>query len=236
MNSNHTMRLFCIAAGLACTVVGQQQTLQPAKPPEPALVERPRYVINPGDVVEFKFSYTPDMNERVTVRPDGFVSLPIIGDVTAAGSTPEELAKAVSSKYEGTLKRPHVVVIVREFSAQRVFVAGEVNLPGVLPIVGRITMTQAVLNAGGPKPTARLSQVLLLRYDGENRTSVQSIRLSDILKGAKADIPLRPYDVVYVPRTPIAKVGLFVEQYINSLVPRNLLFPYNVNTSVSLRQ
>ena len=235
MITAHTIRFIVIAAATACAVAAQTQALQPPIPATPTLEERPRYAINPGDSIEFKFSYMPEMNERVTVRPDGFVSLPIIGDVQAASKTPEELAKDVSAKYQGMLKRPDVVVIVREFSAQRVFVAGEVNVPGVVPIMGRMTMAQAVLNAGGPKPTARLAHVLLLRYDGENRSTVQTIRLSDILKGSRADITLRPYDVVYVPRTPIAKVGLFVEQYVNSLVPRSLMFPYNINNSVTLR-
>ena len=230
----HRFLRFALLTASACNVPGFAQSEQPAAVQPPA-EQQSRYLLNLGDVIEFKFSYNADLNERVTVRPDGFVSLPMIGDVEAAGKTPEELAKTVSARFDGVLRHPDVVVIVREFSAQRVFIAGEVNTPGVLSIVGRLTLAQAVLNAGGPKPTARLSQVLLLRYEGSNRSTVQSVRFADILKGTKPDVQLSPYDVVFVPKTPIAKVGLFVEQYVNNLVPRSLFFPYNINNTLSVR-
>jgi polysaccharide export outer membrane protein len=196
----------------------------------------PRYLLNSNDVIEFKFSYNSDMNEQVTIRPDGYVSLSMIGDVMARGTTPEELAKAVERKYVGILRRPEAVVIVREFSAQRIFIAGEVNAPGALPIGGKLTLAQALFHAGGPKPTARMSQVLLLRYQGSNHSSVQVVEMKGILTGAQADIALEPYDVVFVPRSKIAQVGLFVEQYVNNLVPRTLLFPYNINNVLSVHQ
>ncbi len=194
----------------------------------------PGYRLNASDVVEMKFSYNQDMNERVTIRPDGYVSLAMIGDVMARGKTPEELGKEVALRYEGILKHPEVFVIVREFSAQRVFIAGEVNAPGVFPLGGKLTLAQALFNAGGPKPSARMSQVLLLRYQGSNRSSVQVVRVNAILNGAQPDIALDPYDVVFVPRSKISKVGLFVEQYINDLIPRSLFFPYNVNNVLNV--
>lgn len=217
----------------ACTTMSLAVML--AQQPDPA-IGASRYLLNASDVVEFKFSYNPDMNERVTIRPDGYVSLSMIGDVMAKGATPEELAKAAEARYTGILRRPELVVIVREFAAQRIFIAGEVNTPGVVPLAGKLTLAQALFHAGGPKPTARMDQVLLLKYQGSNRSSVQVVKLSDILKGAQADIALDPYDVVFVPRSKIAQLDLFVEQYVNNLVPRTLLFPYNINNVLSVRQ
>lgn len=195
-----------------------------------------RYLLNSSDVVELKFSYNSDMNERVTIRPDGYLSLAMVGDIEARGKSPEALANDVKARYEGILKHPEVVVVVREFAAQRVFIAGEVNAPGVLPLAGRLTLAQALFHAGGAKPSAQLNQVLLLRYQGSNHTSVQVVRMSTIFKGSQPDVALEPYDVIFVPRSKVAKVGAFVEQYINDLVPRSLLFPYNINNVLNVRQ
>jgi protein involved in polysaccharide export with SLBB domain len=176
------------------------------------------------------------MNERVTIRPDGYISLGMIGDVAAQGKTPEALARDVEARYEGILKHPEVAVIVREFAAQRVFVAGEVNAPGVFPVAGKLTLAQVLFQAGGAKPSAQINQVLLLRYQGSNRSTVQVVRMGAIFNGSRPDVALEPYDVVFVPRSKIAKVGAFVEQYINDLVPRSLLFPYNINNILNVRQ
>jgi polysaccharide export outer membrane protein len=222
----------CTAVSAASFLWAQPSPQGPANLP----VEAPaRYLLHAGDVVEFKFTYNTDLNDRVTIRPDGYASLAMIGDVLAKAKTAEQLAADVTKRYEGVLKHPEVVVIVREFSAQRIFVAGEVNLPGVLPLVDGLTMAQAVFNAGGLKSTARVNQALLLRYDGSNKSSVAAVRLGDILKGTTPDVPLGPYDVIFVPRSRIAKVDLFVEQYVNNLVPRSLLFPYNISNVVTVR-
>lgn len=198
-------------------------------------VDQAGYRISPGDSVEFKFTFNQELNEVVTVRPDGFLSLAMIGDVAASGETPESLSQVVSSRYVHILRRPQVAAIMRTFSSQRVFVTGEVFAPGVVPIGGHMTLTQAVVSAGGIKPTGCSTQVLLLRYGGSNTATVIPVSLKNLLKGKAPDILLTAYDVVYVPRTRIAQVGTFVEQYINNIVPRSLYFPYNVHNVVSFQ-
>ncbi len=193
------------------------------------------YHVNPGDSVEFKFTFNKELNELVTVRPDGFLSLAMIGDVAANGETPESLAQLVSSRYAQILKRPEVVAIMRNFSSQRVFVTGEVFAPGVVPIAGHMTLTQAVVSAGGIRPTGCATQVLLVRYGGSNTATVTPVSLKNLLKGKAPDMLLEAYDVIYVPRTRIAQVGTFVEQYINNIVPRSLYFPYNLHNVVSFQ-
>ena len=115
------------------------------------------------------------------------------------------------------------------------FVGGEVAAPGVVPLHGQVTCLQAILSTGGPKATARLTEVVLLRYLGENQAEARTVDLKKVVDGKASDTVLLPFDVVFVPRSKIAKVGLFVEQYINSLVPRSLVFPYNLNTIVVSR-
>lgn len=192
------------------------------------------YLLNTGDVIDLKFSYNPEMNDRITVRPDGAVSLPLIGDVRVAKLTPTALSKRLTERYGNILRHPEVVVMVRDFGTQRAYIGGEVYQPGLVPLRGEMSCLQAVMSGGGPKPTAKTNKVLLIRYREGDEPEVRQLNLKQIMAGKAADVLLRPYDVVYLPRTNIAKVGLFVEQYVNSMLPRNIVFPYNLNSSASV--
>jgi protein involved in polysaccharide export with SLBB domain len=191
--------------------------------------------LGPGDLVELKFNTETDLNDKVTVRPDGAISLAMVGELNAKGLTPAELSRQLTEKYRKYLKHPDVTVIVREFAGQKVYVGGEVNIPGVVNVLGSLTCLQALFNAGGPKPSASLSSAVLMRYDGDNRTEVKEVDLEEIFKGKASDITLQSYDVLFIPRSRISKLGLFVQQYVNDLVPRSLMFPYNLNSVVSVK-
>ena len=114
------------------------------------------------------------------------------------------------------------------------FVGGEVVTPGIVPLRGPVTATQAILATGGVRTSARLSNVILVRYRDGNQAEVSSLDVESVMKGTGQDVLLQPFDVIFVPRSRIAKVGLFVEQYINAVIPRTLalVFPYNLNTSI----
>jgi protein involved in polysaccharide export with SLBB domain len=215
-----------LAAGL-WTAVAAQATQQPE--PAPTV---PTYRLQPGDTFDVKFDFVTELNENVKVRPDGFISLQRIGEVRVQGLTPGEVTDLLESRYADVLARPGLTVIVRDFVAQQMFVGGEVMEPGLVPLRGEVTMLQAILQTGGLRPSARLSEVVLIRDLGENRAEARTVDLRPVLDGKSADIVLRPYDVVFVPRSRIAKAGLFVEQYINALVPRAIFFPYNLDTVV----
>ena len=214
-----------------------QQT-QPASAPGNAAASAPTppagYTISPGDMIQVKFTYNPELNSTIPVRPDGAISLAMVGDVAAQGLSPTELSKDITARYGKFLEHPQAVVIVTEFAGQRVYVGGEVNTPCVLLLRGSLTGLQAVMNAGGAKLSGRMDNVILIRYRGPNRAEVRKLNLKAVTKGGSPDIALEPYDVIYVPKKRIAKVGSFVEEYINDLVPRNLLFPYNVNNTISV--
>lgn len=226
-----------IMLALSPCVIAGQQTLPPQSVPAApaASVTAAPYLLGAGDVIDVKFTYNPELDTRVTVRPDGAISMAIVGDIPAQGLSPSALAQDITNRYAAFRTHPDAVVIVVEFAAQRVYVGGEVNGPGVLNLRGALTGFQAVLNAGGPKVSARLDNVILLRYVGNNTAEVRRLNMNQIIKGRTPDVVLEPYDVIYVPRTKIARVGLFVEQYVNSLVPRALLFPYNLNNVFSLQ-
>jgi polysaccharide export outer membrane protein len=188
-------------------------------PPPPAAP----YRLGEGDLLAVKFYGNPELNEEVMVRPDGAISLPFVGDVPAAGMTPAELDRDLARRFTGELARPRVAVIVREFGNQRVFVAGEVAKPGLLPLRGPLTLFQAVAAAGGLLPTARRQQVVLIRTDAQGGRRGRSVDLRPVESGERPDldVPLAPLDIVFVPRTRIASVDLFVEQYIRQLLPVN---------------
>lgn len=182
------------------------------------------YVLQIGDVIDIKFYYDPKLNETVIIRPDGKISLQLIGELAGAGLTPSGLNKIINDKYTKFLRNPEVVVILKEYGGQRVYVGGEVLTPGVIPLKGSTTALQAIFNVGGFKETARLGSVIIISKGLKDVPEVRKIDLDVVVSGKapEKDILLKPYDIVYVPKTFIAKANKFVEQYIKNLIPGNL--------------
>ena len=180
------------------------------------------YVLAPGDNVEVKFAYVPDLNQAQIIRPDGKIALPLVHDVPAAGMTPTELQDSLLKKYQDTaLKSPELVVIVREFNASKIYVGGEVGQPGTQPLLTPTTVLQAILQANGFKNTARADEVMIIRQRVGGGYDWQVLNLQKALAGQDfaANIPLAPRDVVYVPRSDIANFDLFVDQYMRQVLP-----------------
>jgi polysaccharide export outer membrane protein len=218
-----------IASAGAAGLRAQQTT-----PPPPA-GDPPMYRLTPGDAIDLKFDYIPELNDTIRVRPDGYISAQRVGEIRVMGLTAGELTEQLRERYAAVVKQPELTVIVREFAVQRIFVGGEVVSPGMVPLHGQVTCLQAILATGGPRTSARLSEVVLLRHIGENQAEAYTLDLTKVVAGTAQDTVLRPFDVVVVPRSRIAKVGQFVEQYINALLPRSIVFPYNLNTVVVTR-
>lgn len=189
------------------------------------------YLIELGDSLDIKFRNTTELDEVVTVRPDGMISLPIIGDVQAAGVTPEGLRQLLMARYSNELRKPDITVIVRSFAGNNVYIGGEVFSPGRIPLNGRVTTLNAIILAGGFKDTADQKRVIVRRADG----SCCEYDLKSVLecKGGR-DIQLQPYDVVYVPKSHIAKVNQFVDQYIEKVLPFSRSFGIFVSHNTGL--
>lgn len=177
------------------------------------------YRIHSGDQLDVKFAYNPEFSETIPVRPDGRISLQLIGDITAAGLTPAELVAELERRYSKELRHPVVAVIVKSFSGEQVFVDGEVGNPGAIPLGPRLTVWQAIIKAGGFKDTATRESIIVIRVDEHNR--VVPYRLD--LKTTSLDQPqiafqLQPFDVVVVPKTWVAEADKFVKQYVEDLL------------------
>lgn len=172
-----------------------------------------------GDSIELKFFYYPELNELTTIRPDGMISLQLVGEIRAIGLTPSGLTEILKQKYSDYLDKPEVVVQVRELVNERVYVGGEVRGPGEIPIKGRLTLMQSLLKVGGLTDQAKSTNIIVLRL-AQSHLEVFKVNIEEILEKGSNDILLQPLDIVYVPKTFIAEAGQFVNQYINQIIPR----------------
>ncbi|MHC5053307.1 MAG: polysaccharide biosynthesis/export family protein [Planctomycetota bacterium] len=175
-----------------------------------------------GDSVEIKFYYAPELNETQTVRPDGMVSLELVGEVKAAGRTPAEFSEHLGRVYAGQLLDASAAVIVRSYGERRVLVAGAVTNPGPVEMPGRMTALEAIMLAGGfDAETAETRSVLLVRRGGDGVYRGTRLDLKRAIDGGLAPaVHLRPLDILYVPRTRIVKINQWISQHVSSLVPR----------------
>lgn len=178
-------------------------------------------VLKAGDVIDVKFFFVPELDESQIVRPDGFVTLQLIGDVNVEGKTPGELQEELFQRYRSHLKNPNITIMVRRVNDGRVWVGGEVKRPGPVQMTGRLTVLEAVMDVGGGvRPTADLKNVLVVRQR-EDRNYGCVVNLKEVLEGKEREsFTLQPRDVVYVPPTAITKMDDWVDQYINKLVPQ----------------
>ncbi len=177
------------------------------------------YRIKPGDLLRIKFLYHPELDIKTLVRPDGSITLQLGGDIQAAGRTAEELAQEIVERTKDRLREPEVSVLVAQTAELKVYVMGEVRVPGIVPYREGMTPLQAIADRGGFLDTARVDSVLRLspgeeEYQGTRLDLAQALR-----SGSPEDVELRPGDILYVPRTFIGDVNAFVRLYIRGLLP-----------------
>ena len=227
--------VICALAALsACSPV---PTLPPA-PAEPAadagyVSNLQAYRIQVGDILDVRLMLNPELNEEVTVRPDGHISTTVARDELAYGRTVPELTAALTSDYGHELRNPRLSVVLKSFAPIRTYVGGEVNNPGEFITVGpTLTLSQALARAGGLKmATGDEAKVFIIRRGPNDVPQMLSVRWNDVMwgKDPTADVRLAPYDVVYVPRSGIAEVYKFVNEYLLQFVPVSWGFSYLVN-------
>ena len=179
------------------------------------------YRVQVNDVLEFLFFKNIELNQTRTVGPDGAIALQLIGTVQVVGRTIDEITADVTSLYARELVNPQVTVAVKEFSGLKVYVGGEVGLPGIQIFRGGLTAMQAVVVAGGFKPTARVDEVLLIRQGPDGKPVGTVHDLGRVIKHAEftRDVTLVPTDIIFVPRSRIANVNRFIEQYFRNMWP-----------------
>ena len=157
------------------------------------------YVIGADDVLHISVWKEPDLSETLPVRPDGKISMPLLGDVEAAGMTPTDLGKSITERLKKYISDPRVTVVVNAMNSQRVFVTGEVNKPGTIALLPHMTVLQALASAGFTQ-FANLKAIYLLRNEN-GRQVKHPFNYKEVVKGnhPEQNIPLRPGDTIVVP-------------------------------------
>jgi polysaccharide export outer membrane protein len=157
-----------------------------------------QYTLGVSDVIRVNVWKSPDLSQTATVGPDGFISLPLLGDVHAAGMTANQLAQSLSTKLVNFVINAQVTVSVVEFRSRQVFVMGQVGKPGAYSLIAPITVLQLIAQAGGLNVFANRKGIFLLR--GATGTERVKFNYTNALRGdAKQNITLLPGDTVIVP-------------------------------------
>ena len=188
-----------LTALFACSTIPMEATLTS---PEIATNHQNSedYQIGAEDVLDVQVWKNEALSKVVTVRPDGKISLPLIGEVEAAGLTPVQLKDQITEKVRGYYKdAPPVSVIVQRASNSTVYILGEVQQPGRHPLHYSTTILQAIALAGGFTPFASTNNIMIIRNDNNN-TQLLKIRYKDIMSGKHLDdnVTLRPGDIIMV--------------------------------------
>src|SRR5262245_53143834 len=166
------------------------------------------YRIAPGDVLQVFVWREPDLSRELRVRPDGYVSAPLLGDLFAVSKTPKRLAAEFGQALSQYVNNPVVTVTLGQSSILRFYVLGKVNKPGEFPLIGRTTVTQALALAGGFLDYAKPEEIKILRQElsvaqGRAKTHevVVPVNYKAISQGQslQQNIALKPGDVVMVP-------------------------------------
>lgn len=188
------------------------------------------YRVQVNDVLEFLFFKNTELNQTQTVGPDGMVSLQLIGSVRVVDRTIEDITGELTRRYAKELVQPQVTVAVKEYSGLKVYVGGEVNQPGIQIYRGGLTALQAVVAAGGFRTTASLKSVVLIHKGPSGEPIAGLVDLSRVLKHAELerDVLLAPADIVFVPRSGIANVNVFIEQFFRNMWPMPISLGYNI--------
>lgn len=202
----------CILGAAAC--VGPPSTTKESGPPSNVA-----YRLAPPDLLQIVVrgiapiqdstgnTQSAAIEREVAVRPDGKISLDLIGEVDAQGKTVAEVRNEISTRLQEFIRAPDVTVILRESNSRRYYVLGEVNRIGAFPLVGEVTAVEALAQAGGPTVLANTNGAWLSRPEGESKV-VYRIKYDEITRGDGAtNYALRPGDVVYVPPGMSAQIG-----------------------------
>jgi polysaccharide biosynthesis/export protein len=205
------MRIAIVVAGLfsltphGALVAGQAPASQSAAPAtasesKPAAVvpavDPKAYVIGPEDVISVNVWREPANSGQFVVRPDGRIAIPLVGEVQAAGLTPERLSAAIAEGLQKVMTHPEVTVGVERVNSKKYYIQGEINRPGAYSLAVPTSVLEALVNAGGFRDFANTKKIIILR--GSERLK---FNYHEVSKGKNMDqnIPLLPGDQIIVP-------------------------------------
>ena len=209
-SSSSTILLCLLALGLAAC-----STPAPEPPPSAPRIEG--YVVGAPDMLDVHILPEPEIERQVRVRPDGKISIDLIGDVQAAGRTPLEIAAVIKREISRFKRDASVSVTVVDSPSQFVTVYGEVLAPGTFALDTETRVSEAIGQVGGARPFASLNSVRVIRSNGF-QTEVLHVRLGNIQKGdLSTNFVVQKGDLIVVPPTLLARVGYVVQM---------ILFPF----------
>src|ERR1700733_14920379 len=191
---------------------------------ESQLRQRPRYLLRPGDTLQLQYRLTPDLNQTVSVQPDGYVDLNVAGEVQVAGLTVTQAHDLIVQKESEHLNNPELNLILEEFTRPYVVVAGEVAKPGQIEMRENMTALSAILLSGGFTQSAKSGQIIVFRKFNDTIDEVKQIDLTRVEKTAQLekDIALQPGDLILVPHDKISRMQHYMQAanlglYVNPL-------------------
>ncbi len=200
-------KLWIVLILIACTsgAFGQRPTTQLLSRDQP-------YRLQPSDVIDIEYVYTPEYNQVATVGPDGSVQLKLLGGLKVAGMTLDQATAAVIAKASGPLNDPELTITLKDYVKPHFTVSGQVERPGIYDMHGSVTFLQAIAMSGGIKDFGKEKQVILVRKANAEYAEVRVINLKDLstAHGVKEDFTLRPDDMILVPKNRLGKVEPYV--------------------------
>ena len=179
------------------------QPRTPAAPPPAAApgspTADPTYVIGPEDNIAVNVWNEPKVSGTLPVRPDGMISLPLVGDMPAAGRTPMQLAAEITVQLQKLITDPNVTVSVLGVNSKRIYLAGQVARVGPMTMTPNMTVLQALLSAGGPSEFANKKHIFILRTEGSKQLKIPFDYNKAVKTGNMQGVTLIPGDTIVVP-------------------------------------
>lgn len=178
----------------------EQQSQQQAD--KTSLIVTENYIIGPEDVLEITVWRNVDLSKVVTVRPDGKVSLPLIGDVEAVGRSAGQLAELIAARLKEYKENPQVSIVVQQVNSYAIYVMGEITRPGKFPLKSKTTLLQAITLAGGFTPNAARNKLVVFRFGDKGQKDIKiKASYDDIIlrDSSLQNIELKPGDTIVVP-------------------------------------
>jgi polysaccharide export outer membrane protein len=171
-----------------------------------------RYHLRPGDTINIEYRYTPEFNTSIPIQPDGYATIPMLGQMKLAGMTLPQIHDILLAKASEELVNPQISVILKDFEKPSYVVGGDVANPGKFDIRGRVSALRAIEIAGGFKPFAKASQVLIIRpiNDIDGQTFVIDLKRLIDKKDPSKDMDLQAGDLIIVPKTRIGKIEPYI--------------------------
>jgi polysaccharide export outer membrane protein len=193
-----TLFVLLAAISLSLTTTTHARQQRGASPAVQACGDS-EFRLGPDDVIEVSVYGEDKLSTTVPVRPDGKISIPLIGELPASGKTAPELQKEIADRYKRFIAEPAVTVVVKEVNSPKVSVLGEVKNPGMYKIQDRATVLDVLAQAGGLTEYAKRDKVMIIRVDVSGQQRFLKVNLEDQIKGKRSDpFCILPYDKVYV--------------------------------------